>query len=250
MQFLLELTRPWLLFFLYLIFAAQGYWLLAVPTAFVTCLAAFVQMHDSIHYSLGISKRFHECLLTLSGLLLLKSGHALQVTHLRHHGRCLSNDDPEGKPATWPLTRVMIEGPFHMLILRLDALRIAPQKKLAQLLETLATVAILLIATGLFIKYRSFIGLVYWAIAAFFSATMPLWAAYIPHKLAPRHPAILAASLFARVWTPVISSFAFHHVHHAFPKVPTALLPVAAKEMDINFCDHSDHHHHHYETLI
>jgi fatty acid desaturase len=39
---------------------------------------------------------------------------------------------------------------------------------------------------------------------------------------------VRSAGRIAQIWTPVISSFAFHHLHHAFPKVPTALLPVLA----------------------
>lgn len=38
-------------------------------------------------------------MLSLSGLLSLKSGHGLQVTYLRHHGRYLTEADPEGAPA-------------------------------------------------------------------------------------------------------------------------------------------------------
>lgn len=95
-----ELLRPYLLLTLYLSAAAAGWWLLAVPLAVGTCLAGFVQMHDAIHHSLGLSRRRHDLVMSISGLLLLKSGHGLQVTHLRHHGRCLKHDDPEGACAT------------------------------------------------------------------------------------------------------------------------------------------------------
>ncbi len=81
-----ELLRPWLLFVLYLLTAQKGWWLIAIPLAVATCLSGFIQMHDAIHRSLGISKSAHDLLISASGLLLLKSGHGLQVTHLRHHG--------------------------------------------------------------------------------------------------------------------------------------------------------------------
>jgi fatty acid desaturase len=87
------------------------------------------------------------------------------------------------------------------------------------------TVAILALALVAWVGWGSPVGLVYWVAAATVSAAMPLWAAYIPHRAAPKDPAVRAAARFAQFWTPVLSSFAYHHVHHAHPKVPTALLP-------------------------
>ena len=196
----MELARPWILLLLYLGFSINGYWLLAVPAAFATCLAGFVQMHDSIHASLGLSKKRQAIFLALSGQLLLKSGHALQATHLRHHGRCLSKEDPEGQPANWTLSRVMFQGPFHMLTLRLKTIDLAPRKRRIQIFETSATLAILVGAILLFFSFGSLVGLVYWSIAGLLSATMPLWAAYLPHRLAPKNPAVLMASKLARFW--------------------------------------------------
>lgn len=230
-QRVIELLRPWLLFALYVVTAAEGLWILAAPLSVATCMAAFVQMHDAIHRSLGISRRAHELILSASGLLLLKSGHGLQVTHLRHHGHCLNTDDPEGVCARWPLYQVMFRGPFHLFAMRLYAMRVAPHTRRIQLFETLATAALLAVAVALWMILGSAVGLVYWGVAASLSATMPLWAAYLPHRLAPKHPAVRTAGRVAQIWTPVISSFAYHHLHHAFPKVPTALLAVAAKRV-------------------
>ncbi|HXD30415.1 MAG TPA: fatty acid desaturase [Pyrinomonadaceae bacterium] len=227
----LELLRPWILLVLYLVTAVKGWWLIAIPLAVAMCLAAFVQMHDAIHRSLNISKTGHDFVLLASGLLLLKNGHGLQVTHLRHHGRCLKDDDPEGVCATWPFYRVLFEGPFHIFSMRFFALRRASHTLPFQIVETLATVCLLVIVIGAYLLTGSIVGLVYWAIAATLSATIPIWAAYLPHRLAPEHPAVKTAGRFAQIWTPVISSFAYHHLHHALPKVPTALLPVVASRM-------------------
>ena len=121
----IELARPWVLLGIYIVLAAAGWWWLAVPLV-VVCLAAFVQMHDAMHNALGLSKAANKRVLSLSGLLILKSGHGLQVMHLRHHGRCLTEADPEGAPATWSFGRVLWQGPWHTLMLRREALRIAP----------------------------------------------------------------------------------------------------------------------------
>ena len=234
-----ELIRPWLLFTLYLLTAAAGWWLLAIPLAVVTCLAGFIQMHDSIHHSLGLSRKAHDFVLSASGLLLLKSGHGLQVTHLRHHGRCLKDDDPEGVCATWPFYRVLLEGPLHIFTMRFYSFRRASHTMRFQVIETVATVLLVILAIVAYIVLQSPVGLVYWAVAASLSATIPVWAAYLPHRLAPEHPAVKSAGRIAQIWTPVVSSFAFHHLHHAFPKVPTALLPVlAARDEARNFKAH------------
>jgi fatty acid desaturase len=226
-----ELLRPYLLLTLYFVTAAAGWWLLAVPLAGAACLAAFVQMHDAIHHSLGLSRRLHDLTISVSGLLLLKSGHGLQVTHLRHHGRCLKHDDPEGVCATWPFHRVLLEGPLHLFTMRFYAFRGAPHTRRFQVVETAATGCLLVSAVALYVFLGSAVGLVYWAVAAGLSATLPVWAAYVPHRLAPEHPAVRTAGRLAQIWTPVVSSFAYHHLHHAFPKVPTALLPLMAKRV-------------------
>jgi fatty acid desaturase len=238
----LELLRPWVLLCLYLITAAKGWWFIAVPIAVAMCLAAFVQMHDAVHRSLNVTKQAHDLVLMASGLLILKNGHGLQVTHLRHHGRCLKDDDPEGVCATWPLYRVLFEGPFHIFNMRFYAMRRAANTFRFQVLETVLTAFIVLLVIGLYFFTGSIVGLVYWAVAASLSATIPIWAAYLPHRLAPEHPAVRSAGRLAQFWTPVLSSFAYHHLHHALPKVPTALLPVAAAQMS-----RDDYHAHVYE---
>jgi fatty acid desaturase len=207
----------------------RGQVIIAVVVAFATCFAAFVQMHDALHDSLGLGKRGHAVVLSLSALLILKSGHALKATHLRHHGRCLGEDDPEGAPANWSLWRVLFAGPFHILGLRRQALSIAPRTRAIQYAETTATVLILISAILTYARSHILAGVFYWGVAAMVSATMPLWAAFIPHRLASKHPTIRAAARLAQLWTPIVNSFAFHHLHHRFPKVPTALLPLAAE---------------------
>lgn len=112
--------------------------------------------------------------------------------------------------------------------MRFYSFKRASHTKRFQVFETAATVCLLVLAVGVFVLLKSWVGLVYWAVAASLSATIPLWAAYLPHRLAPEHPTVRTAGRIAQIWTPVIPSFAFHHLHHAFPRVPTALLPVLA----------------------
>jgi len=240
----IELSRPWLLLGCFIVLAFCRLWWFAVPVALATVLAGFVQMHDSIHNALGLSKRANDFVLTMSALLLLKSGHALRVTHLRHHGQCLGDDDPEGEPAKWTLRQVFTDGPYHIFTLRFASLRIAPATRTVQLAETAITFLLLIGFTLIYFFTGSVIPLVYWGGVFVMSCLMPLWASYIPHKLASKSRTRLAAVKMAALWTPVISSFAFHHLHHVYPKVPTALLPKAAKELP-EPDDDDDHYHPH-----
>ena len=227
-----ELARPWILFAAFAGASEARIWVLAAPLAAATFLAAFVQLHDAMHAALGLSKRTNELVITLSGLLLLKSGHGLRATHLRHHGRCLQDDDPEGKVLSWPLWRVIFGGPFHILGNRSLAMRLAPRTAREQLGE--GAINVLTAAGAILIQLRTGnpAGLIYWAVVVAFSSTLALWAAYIPHKLAEDHPLIRMAAFASRAWTPVINSFAYHELHHRHPKVPTALLPALARSAD------------------
>ncbi len=239
-QILLEVLRPWILLSVYIALAYKGHLIWAALFALFTILAGFVQMHDSIHNALQVNKKANSLLLSLSGLLLLKSGHAMKVTHLRHHGKCLGKDDPEGEPANWKFSKVLFQGPYHILTLRLASLKIAPKTRNIQLFETFLTLVLLFLFVLIYFQTGSYIGLLYWSMAFIMSCTMPIWATYIPHHLAPRNRLRLFSIKFSKVWTPVISSFAFHHVHHNHPKVPTVLLPKVAKEEGEVF----DEHHH------
>jgi hypothetical protein len=58
------------------------------------------------------------------------------------------------------------------------------------------------------------------------------WLLFVVYVIAATRGWWFIAKL-AQIWTPVISSFAFHHLHHAFPKVPTALLPLMAKRAGV-----------------
>jgi fatty acid desaturase len=229
-QIIIELLRPWLLLSIYIILAYFEFWYLAVPFAFITILAGFVQMHDTMHSALNLNKKMNSFFLTISGLLLLKSGHAMKITHLRHHGKCLSQDDPEGEPANWKFRKVLLQGPYHIFLLRKASLEMAPRTRKKQLIETSFTLFLLAFFIFLYFYFSSLIGIIYWIVAFIMSATMPIWATYIPHHLAPKNPLRLLSIKYSGLWTPVISSFAFHHVHHDHPKVPTALLPKIAKE--------------------
>ena len=242
-QTVYELARPLLLFSVFVVASTFRLWLVAGPAALACFLASFVLLHDVMHNALGLPRRTNELVIAVSGLLLLKSGHGLRATHLRHHGRPLDEHDPEGGVVHWPLWRIVLAGPFHVLGNRALAMRLSKTTRREQAVETAATAVAILLALALYYFGGSPAGLLYWAIAATLSATLALWAAYIPHVLSSRHPLVRAASWASRWWTPVLSSFAFHHLHHRYPRVPTGLLSTLAKDVgpEIAFADETLH---------
>jgi fatty acid desaturase len=230
-QLAFELARPPLLFAIFVVASAFRLWVIAGPAALLCFLASFVLLHDAMHNALGLPRRTNELVIAASGLLLLKSGHGLRATHLRHHGRPLDEHDPEGGVVHWPLWRVVLAGPFHVLGNRALAMTLSKTTRREQALETGATAIAIALALALYFLAGSPAGLLYWAIAATLSATLALWAAYLPHVLSSRHPVVRGASRASRWWTPVLSSFAFHHLHHRYPRVPTGLLSTLAREV-------------------
>ena len=78
--------------------------------------------------------------------------------------------------------------------------------------------------------------------AFFMSAIMPIWASYVPHHVSSRNPVARTAAALAQAWTPTTASFDFHHLHHHYPRVPTALLYRAAAELPPP--PEEEHHHH------
>ena len=136
-----ELARPWLLLAAYVVVCVEGWWPFAPLLALACFLAGFVQLHDAMHRSLGLSRVVNELVIGAAGLLLLKSGHALLATHMRHHGRVLAKDDPEAGVVHLRFVRVLWAGPFLVLGNRRRALEIAPRTRARAAVSSSASIA-------------------------------------------------------------------------------------------------------------
>src|SRR5688500_16451369 len=90
-------------------------------------LAAFTLAHDLAHGALGLTRRTNRVLLSLAGALMLTSGHAMRVAHLRHHARPLADDDYEGASARGSLGRALLLAPWFAFAVRREAWRRAPR---------------------------------------------------------------------------------------------------------------------------
>ncbi|HZF52856.1 MAG TPA: fatty acid desaturase [Polyangiaceae bacterium] len=181
--------------------------------------ASFALMHDAAHGALRLPRRANELLLAASGSLMLMSGHALRLMHLRHHARPLAEDDLEGNPARLSLPRAALTAPLAAVALRVEALRAAgPRGRRAQIAESLGNA----LALALLLASQNPALVAGAAAALTLQLTMSVWAAHIPHNA----PAWLLAAARRAAFTrsPIALSLAFHEVHHRRPSVPCGRL--------------------------
>ncbi|WP_438011556.1 fatty acid desaturase [Sorangium sp. So ce321] len=181
--------------------------------------AAFALMHDVAHGALRLPRRANEIALTLSAALMLMSGHALRIMHLRHHARPLAPDDIEGAPARLPLLRALLGAPLAAVALRAEAFRAAgPSGRRCQLAEA----ALNLASLALLLASRRPALLAVAGAAAALQLTMAVWAAYIPHN-APAWM-LAAARRLAFTRSPIALSLGYHERHHRIPGLPCSRL--------------------------
>jgi fatty acid desaturase len=192
---------------------------LAAAASAALFFAAFAWMHDLAHGALRLPRWINEIALSLAGALMLMSGHALRLMHLRHHARPLAKDDVEGAPARLSLAQAIASAPRAALSLRISAFHAARARgrawQAAEISLNAAAFA-LLIASGS-------PSLIAWAsVAAALQLSMSVWAAHIPHN-APEWLLDAARALaFSR--SPVAMSLAFHELHHRCPNLPCSHL--------------------------
>ena len=187
---------------------------IAVAASAALFFASFAIAHDACHNALGLSRRANTVLLSVTGLLMLLSGHAMRRMHLRHHARPLTDGDLEGRGARTSALRALLSGPGNGLALRIAALRGARRhERIIQVLETLGGIAILSLAAAT--RWAPLATFVLVALAL--QMSMSLWASHITHHA----PAWLVevCKRFAFLRSPVLLSLAFHEVHHAMPSI-------------------------------
>jgi len=178
-------------------------------------LAAFAMAHDLAHGALRLPRRANEAALAATALLMLVSGHAMRVMHLRHHVHTLAEDDVEGLGARLPLLDAIAAGPRNQIDLRIAAWRAANRTARAwQLAETLGSVA--LVAMAMALPSRALA--IHVAVSMAMQMTTSVWASHIPHNA----PAWMTsfAQRFAFTRSPVLLSLAYHDLHHRRPAIP------------------------------
>lgn len=197
----------------------------AVAASAALFFAAFAVAHDASHNALGLSRRANTVVLSLTGLLMLLSGHAMRRMHLRHHARPLEESDLEGVGARRSALMALLGGPANALALRVAAFRGARRhERIVQVLETLAGLAIVAVAFAT--RWPSLATFVLVAVAL--QMSMGFWASHLAHH-APGW-LVEVCKRFSFLRSPVLLSLAFHDVHHALPAIPCQDLPRRRRE--------------------
>jgi fatty acid desaturase len=195
---------------------AKG-WQLATVAALALHLGAFAFCHDLVHGALRLPRRWTEWLLFFAALPMLVSGHSMRLTHLRHHARPLAPEDLEGQGATVSFWRAVWLGPSNAAALRVEGWRLANTVERRWIL---AELVLLGLSVGLASLTAS--GRVWLVVSAALQLSASVWASHLSH-----HPPALLREVALRLsWTrsAVLLSLAFHHEHHARPRLPCAAL--------------------------
>jgi len=221
----LLLSPPWL--FGALACASRGWWPAALACSFLFFLAGIRQAHGAEHGTLGLSRRATDAVMFVLSGLMLGSIHAVQVTHLRHHARCMEEDDVEGFTARGGALAAILLGPLFSARLALEGLRRGTRTQRrwirAELAMTAAVVVAAFTAGSLAFTYHVAAMLAGHCLTGFFL----VWTVH--REVDPRTE--VARTLRGTKALPFLNMF-YHLEHHLYPAVPTGRLPELARRID------------------
>jgi fatty acid desaturase len=209
-------------------FAAAGLYPVALACSFYFFLGGLRQAHDCFHYNWPGPRRLADAVMVLLSVLMLGSMHAVRLTHLRHHARCLGADDVEAASARLTAIGALLLGPRFPIMLHSAAWRLAGARQRrwisAELTANASWLAIVAAADNAVLRYHLLAMLAGQCLTAFFA----VWtvhhdcseSTFPARTLRCRWKSFLAADMF------------FHVEHHLFPRVPTRKLPALARRLD------------------
>ena len=226
----IELGRPLILVSAFLLAVRfVGPW--AAPLALVCVFAVAILVHDLLHNALHLPKGWSEVALSFFALFLIKSGHALRESHLRHHQLCLTDADEEGRVAHQSILRLVLTGPWIAVRARVTAFQSGVRTRRRQAIETGLNALSFLALVGAALR-GSMAALLYLSAVILITLTAPIWGAKIPHTLPVGHPFVRWLRLHVGRWTPAASSVLFHELHHRAPRLPVSLLALHRAEIE------------------
>jgi beta-carotene hydroxylase len=217
----------------FVLVAWLGWWWLAPLIVFLIFVAVVTVTHDVVHGSLGLSPRQTEWGLFVFGAVLLESGHAYRLSHLRHHRAFPGPDDPEGDPARMSFWRAVLHGPIFLPRLWLWAFgqaRGRPGQRLWLLAE--AAWAVTVPAVGVLLWPWTPAVLLYAVLAIVGSWVYPLLTVHLPHHDYGPTPLTQTSSLRGRLIPALFLELTYHLEHHLYPAVPSHHLPELARRLD------------------
>jgi len=218
----LALVRPFAGVLLFVLAWYAGFWWLTPIAVFLVFVAVVAVTHDVVHNNLGLSRRQTEWALFATGALLLESGHAYRITHMRHHAVFPGRDDPEGDPARMSFWRAVLHGPVFLPRLWWWAWRRerGSRSQRAWLLAE-ALFAIGFAGVAIVVTHWTWGPFVYGVLASIGSWVYPLLTVHLPHHDYGDSPLQQTHTLRGRVIPALFLELTYHLEHHLYPQVPT-----------------------------
>lgn len=218
------LPLPWLA--LSLVAYGAGWWPLGMLGSFFFFLTGLRLSHNSQHHALGIGKRGHDLVLGVLSGLMLASMHAVRVTHLQHHKRCLQDDDVEAGHVHLPWWRAILYGPLFLVRMHISAWRLGSAHSRRWIAGELVIVVLVLLATPWCetLQWHALAMMSGECLTAFFAVWIVHHGCDADHHIARTQ----------RGWYKNLVSYSmlYHLEHHLFPAVPTCHLKQLSKRLD------------------
>jgi beta-carotene hydroxylase len=216
----------------YFVFAAQGWWVVAVLAVAGLMFITYVSTsHDLLHRTLGFSRPVNEALLAITEMFVLRSGHAFRVTHLHHHRHFPDADDVEGVVARLPWWRALLSGVGNQSRLFLWAWpRAGKEDRRWMALE--AAWAVLVAGAGVALLPWTNVLLVYVLLIVTSSWLYPLATVWIPHRAEGQDALTQTHAVRGRLVPEIFLQHTYHLEHHLYPAVPSYNWQKLARRLD------------------
>lgn len=222
--------RPFALGLVYIVLFQLGWWIVSLALIPYIYLTAGAAMHDVIHKTLGVSKRWHGVTLFAIGSIVLESGHTLRETHQVHHRKLHTSIDPEGYVDNYSSLRTLGEGPFYKHYLACWVLRNRPNSRAWVVAEALwAQCSIIL---GLILGWKLPVFGVYIAATVLGSWIFPYVGVKLVHSDPGNNVLKGTRTMRGKLVSLLGCGLTFHLEHHLYPRVPGHKLRHLAKRLD------------------
>jgi fatty acid desaturase len=204
----------------------------ALFCAFYLFLTGLRQVHCAYHYSIGISRRGCDLLMSFLSIAMTGSMHVVQLCHLHHHRHNMTDEDVEGFTGKLKWWQAILVGPYFPLKLHWFALKTAKpnQRRWIYFELALNVVWTAFVAVMVFAFNQWWLGLylVTMWVAQCGTGFFAVWTVH--HGCEEKHH----IARTQRGWFKNFISYQmFHHIeHHLFPAVPTCHWAKLGKRLD------------------
>jgi beta-carotene hydroxylase len=219
-QKLWTILKPFLCISFCIFFALNSWSVPFTLTVVVLMFVTYVSTsHDLVHGSLKLGTKANNLLLSITEMLVLRSGHAFKICHINHHRHFPKLEDIEGASAHKTLIETLLEGPFYIYRLYFWALKNARDKDKRWLyIEGVWFLLFLIIAI---LNYNSYpYLLLYFILTQLGSWLYPLFTVYIPHRIDHRHRIYQTKLIRGPLISFIFAHHNYHLEHHLYPMVP------------------------------